>query len=75
MIRLKVQEVAEAKGFSMGRLHRDAGVDRKTIQRIYIEPLSEISTVTLDRIATALGVHACDLFEYTPNPPRTPPTE
>lgn len=74
MIRLKVQEVAEAKGFSMGRLHRDAGVDRKTIQRIYREPLSEISTVTLDRIATALGVHVCDLFEYTPNPPRTPPT-
>ncbi|MFL5625175.1 MAG: helix-turn-helix domain-containing protein [Ktedonobacteraceae bacterium] len=75
MIRLKVKEVAEAKGFSMGRLHRDAGVDRKTVQRIYREPLSEISTITLDRLATALGVHVYDLFEYTPNPPRTPLTE
>lgn len=73
MIRLKVREVAEARGFSMGKLHRDAGVDRKTIQRIYREPTSEISTVTLDRIATALGVHVCDLIDYTPNPPRTPP--
>ncbi len=75
MIHLKVKEVAELKGFSMGRLHRDAGVDRKTIQRVYREPLSEISTITLDRIATALGVHPCDLIEYTPNPPRTPPAE
>lgn len=73
MIRLKVKEIAETKGFSMGQLHRDAGVDRKTIQRIYREPTSEISTITLDRIATALGVHVCELIEYTPNPPRIPP--
>lgn len=73
MIHLKVKEVAEARGFSMGKLHRDAGVDRKTIQRIYREPTSEISTITLDRIATALGVHVCELIEYAPNPPRTPP--
>ncbi len=73
MIRLKVKEVAEAKNMSMGQLHRDAGVDRKTIQRVYREPTSEISTITLDRIATALGVHVCELIEYTPNPPRTPP--
>ncbi len=75
MIRLKVKEVAESKGFSMGKLHRDAGVDRKTIQRIYREPKSEISTITLDRVATALGVHPCDLIEYIPNPPRTPHIE
>lgn len=73
MIRLKVKEVAEAKKISMGQLHRDAGLDRKTIQRVYREPTSEISTITLDRIATALGVHVCELIEYTPNPPRTPP--
>ena len=72
MIRLLVKEVAEEKGFSMGRLHRDADVDRKTIQRMYRFPSSEFSSTTLDKVATALGVHPCRLFEYTPNPPRAP---
>ncbi len=73
MIRLLVKDVAEQKGFSMGRLHRDAGVDRKTVQRIYRNPLGEFSSTTLDKLATALGVHPCQLFEFIPDPPRMPP--
>ena len=73
MIRVRLKEVAEQKGFSMGKLHRDAGVDRKTVQRLYRDPQSEFSSITLDRLATALGVHPCDLLDYAPDPPRTPP--
>ena len=63
MIRLKVKEVAEQHGLSMARLSRKADIDLRTLQRIYKNPTGEISTTTLDKIATALGVPASDLIE------------
>ena len=63
MIRLKVKEVAEQQGLSMARLSRKADIDLRTLQRIYKNPMAEISTATLDKIATALRVPASDLIE------------
>ncbi len=36
MIRLRVKEVAEQKGFSMGRLQRDAGVSYNTVKEVLL---------------------------------------
>jgi DNA-binding Xre family transcriptional regulator len=63
MIRLKVREVAEKQGLNMSRLARRADIDLKTVQRIWHDPTKEISTLTLDKLATALGVPASELIE------------
>ena len=71
MIRLRVREIAEAKGLNMAQLARRADVDVRTVRRIYREPTSEISTVVLDKLATALDVKPSDLIDsstdQTPN--------
>ncbi|QBD80282.1 XRE family transcriptional regulator [Ktedonosporobacter rubrisoli] len=69
MIRLRVKEIAEAKGLSIARLARKANLDNKTVYRIVNDPFAETSTVTLDRLAKALGVSIKDLVEDAPDPP------
>jgi transcriptional regulator with XRE-family HTH domain len=71
MIRLKVKEIAKAKGVSQSRLGRLADVDVKTMRRIYREPTSPVTTTILDRIATALNVDASLLLESEPPLPKT----
>ena len=63
MIRLRVREIAEAKGLNMAQLARKADVDVRTVRRIYREPTSEISTIVLDKLATALDVKPSDLID------------
>ena len=67
MIRLKIKEIAEAKGISQGKLSRKADIDVKTIRRIYRNPVEIITTETLDKLATALEVNVCELIEQIPN--------
>ena len=67
MLRLKVKEVAQSKGFSMGELSRKSNVAYNTIKLIYREPLREVTTTTLNKIAKALDVPATDLLEDVPN--------
>ena len=67
VIRLKVREIAEAKGLNMAQLARKADIDVRTVRRIYRDPTSEISTTVLDKLATALDVKPSDLIEQTPN--------
>lgn len=67
MIHLKMKEVAEAKKLGMARLARRADVDYKTVQRIYHNPLREVTTTTLDKLAKALGVDASELIESVPD--------
>ncbi len=67
MIRLRVREVAEKQGLNMSRLARRADIDLKTVQRIWHDPTKEISTLTLDKLATALGVPASELIETVPD--------
>ena len=67
MIRLKVKEIAQSKGISMGKLGRMADVDVKTIRNIYHYPTRSITLAVLDRIAKALNVDASILIESVPD--------
>jgi DNA-binding Xre family transcriptional regulator len=67
MIRLRVREVAEKQGLNMAKLARRADLDNNTVRKIWHDPLREVSTVTLDKIARALGVNASELIETLPD--------
>jgi DNA-binding Xre family transcriptional regulator len=66
MIRLRVKEVAQEKGFSLGRLSRASDVAYNTVKAIYRDPYKEVTTTTLNKLARALGVPTTDLFEDVP---------
>lgn len=63
MIRLKVKEMAKEKGMGMGKLSRMADLSYRTVKLIYSDPYREVTTTTLDKIATALGVRVEELLE------------
>jgi transcriptional regulator with XRE-family HTH domain len=65
MVKLKVKEVAEAKGMSMGKLSRLADLDRNTVKKLYSDSRYSPTIGTLHRIAKALGVTIADLIEET----------
>ena len=66
MIRLKIKEVAQQKGYSMSRLSRESNMAYKTIQTIWRDPYHEVTTTTLNKLARTLGVDPSELIEYTP---------
>lgn len=66
-VRLKVREIAQEKGISMGKLSRKADVSYKTIKRIYEDPYYSVTSFTLGKIAEALGVDVSSLLESTPD--------
>ena len=63
ILRFRVEEVAEAKGFNMSSLSRASDVSFNTIKRIFRDPYREITTTTLHKIAKALGVPIGFLIE------------
>ncbi len=63
MIRLKLKEVLQEKKISQSKLSRMADVSLNTIQAIYHNPYHDAVLSTLDRLAKALGVNVCDLYE------------
>ena len=67
MLRLRVKEIAEAKGMSIAKLARKADLDNRTVYRIVHDPFAEITTVTLGRLAEALEVSVKDLVEDAPS--------
>ena len=67
MVRLKVKEVAEQKGISMGKLSRAADIDRNTVKKLYDNGRYSPTLDTLHRVAKALGVKIADLFEEIPD--------
>ena len=63
-IRFKVKEVAGRQGFSQHRLAKESGVDLRTLRRIFRYPTEiVVSSETLDRLATTLGVDVAELLE------------
>jgi DNA-binding Xre family transcriptional regulator len=68
MVRLKVKEIAEAKGMSIAKLARKADLDNRTVYRVVHDPFAEITTITLGRLAEALEVSVKDLIEDAPEP-------
>lgn len=67
-VRLRVKEVAKEQGLSIARLARKADLDNKTVYRLVHDPFAEVTTVTLGRLAEALGVSIKDLVEDAPDP-------
>ena len=67
MIRLRVKEIAQAKGISQGKLSRMSDVDDNTIKRIYRNPTANVNTDTLNKLARALGVLVHELIEEIPD--------
>ena len=64
MVRLKVKEVAVAKGISQRRLSLRSGIDINTIRKIFQHPTTANPTVdTLGKIADILGVDVSNLLE------------
>lgn len=63
MIRLKVREVAAAKGMGMRKLAKNAEIAYNTLRTIYRDPYRPVTTITLDKLAQALGVDASELIE------------
>lgn len=67
MVRLRVKEIAEQKGFNQSSLSRAADISFNTVKRIYRDPYKEVTTTTLERLAKALGVSIADLIEELPD--------
>jgi DNA-binding Xre family transcriptional regulator len=67
MVRLRVKELAEAKGFNMSSLSRASDISFNTIKRIFRDPYKQVTTTTLERIAKALGVATSELIEDVPD--------
>ena len=70
MHRLKVREVAKAKGFSMGRLQREANLSYQTVKLLYKDPHRDVSVSTLIKIAEALNVSIAELVEVVKDAPQ-----
>jgi len=62
-LRLRVKEIAIKRGLSMGKLERLADLSHPTIRDIFRDPYKEVTTTTLTKLATALGVPVANLFE------------
>ncbi len=67
MLRLRVKEIAESKGFTMSSLSRRSDVSFRTIKRYWKDPYFKANTDTLHKIARALGVPTSDLIEDVPD--------
>ena len=74
MIRVRVKELLEEQGWSVAKLARRADMDYKTVDRLVKNPIAEVTTITLGRLADALDVSIHDLVEDMP-PKTTPSSE
>ena len=67
MVRLRVREIAEQKGISMGKLSRSADLSYRTIKLIYKNPYRDVALSTLEKLAKALGISTAELIEDVPD--------
>ena len=63
MQRLRVKEVALAKGFTMAKLSRMADLNLKTVQAMYHDPYRDVAYSTLSKVAKVLEVPITELVE------------
>jgi DNA-binding Xre family transcriptional regulator len=68
VLRLRVKEIAQEKGFSMGALSRASNISFNNIKKLFREPYTDVRLSTLEQLSDALGVSVCDLFEKEPAP-------
>ena len=63
MLRLRVRAVAEAKRYTIQRLHQEAGVAYDTVLKYWYGEIRRIDIKTLNALAKALQVSSLDLLE------------
>jgi len=68
MIRLRVKEVAEQRGISQRQLQIRSELDMRIIHRVIRNDRANITLITLDRLAKALGVDPRELIEPVTEP-------
>ncbi len=66
MMRLRVKEVAESKGYNMSSLSRATDISFNTIRRLWRHPEKGVNMHTLNKIAQVLGVPMYELTEEVP---------
>jgi transcriptional regulator with XRE-family HTH domain len=71
MVRLRVKEILQQKGMSMGKLSRASDISFNTIRRVCNDPSYSPTLNTLVSIAKALNVSVSDLYEEIPDDPPT----
>ena len=69
MLRLRIKEFAEERGYNMSSLSRASDVSFTTIKRYFRNPYSYATTDTLEKIALTLEVEVGDLVERVPDTP------
>jgi transcriptional regulator with XRE-family HTH domain len=63
VVRNRVRDVAEPKGYTMTRLARETGVSFNTIKRLWKNPTLGANIDTLSKIARVLQVSIAELVE------------
>ena len=63
MLRLRVRAVAEAKGYTVLRLHRESGISYEAVLKYWHGDIRRIDIKTLNAFAKALQVSSLDLLE------------
>ncbi len=63
MVRLRIKEVAESKGYNMSSLSRATDISFNTIKKLWKNPYSGANINTLSKIAKVLNVSISDLAE------------
>lgn len=58
----RLSEILESRGFSQAELARTSGVGLRTISRLFRNETEQVSLITLDRLARALGVEPGELI-------------
>lgn len=66
MFRLRVKEIARAKGISQRKLFMRSEVDIRTVRRLFQHPDQSVTVQTLARLAVVLDVDVSELIESVP---------
>lgn len=67
MIRLRVKEIAEVRGFNQSSLARETGLGFTTIKQLFRDAQHNVSIGVLEKIAKAMSVSIHDLIEELPD--------
>jgi transcriptional regulator with XRE-family HTH domain len=65
-IRLQVQQLREARGWSQSELARRSGVPQRTISRVERGETGSVNLSHIEKLADALGVNASALILHVP---------
>lgn len=70
MARLRIKEIAEAKGIKQSHLQMEAKVTPPLLNRYWNNKTDSVNLVELAKIARALGVHPGELLSFEEDVPQ-----